>query len=125
MEEKIRQILREQIQMNPNAPGNFGYGGVLVEGGYRTKGSKNKKPRKRKKKGGVIEEDMQTIIEDAVKNALYGRKQKDPNRVDAGKRSAKENPWIKFVKKYKEEHPNLTHKQALMEIKSKGLYQKK
>lgn len=78
-----------------------------------------------------LDHKKEEIIRDKVKNILYKRllnqnygnsfydltpveiANKLRKKINGGKKASKKNPWIKFLKKYREEHPELIGKEVM------------
>ena len=50
-----------------------------------------------------------------------GGEEKSEKKSKVGKKVAKRNPWINFIKEYQEKH-GISYKEAMEEVKEKGLY---
>ena len=106
LQEKIMQMLREQAS-----------GGVRA--GKRKAAPKKKKAAPKKKKGGV-RAGVRVAGSDKCKAE---KKCKSAKRVSSGKKAAKKNSWVLFLKEYSREK-GMSYSEALRSSDAKAFYAK-
>jgi hypothetical protein len=116
--QRIRQILNEKIADRTYDGeafvGGMSYDGEAFVGGRKYQESqrvrRDRAERKKYNMLGGAKKRLSPQLENLLKSECY--RIKNPNRVQAGKKASKKNPWIQFYKDWVRKHPNMSGKEA-------------